>query len=75
MSGLIAFNFLIIDERKGRLAAKRQRVIVTGSRAIMVQLKNKGVISQVAPFLNAFKKSGYALSEGLVAKILELAGE
>lgn len=66
---------LIIDEKKGRSAAKKQNVVITGSGAVLVLLKRKGSVSQVKPLLEKMQQSGYQFSNDLINKILILAGE
>lgn len=49
---------LILDESKGRKAAKRLGLKVTGTVGIILKAKNQGVIQSGKEILEAFKKHG-----------------
>jgi predicted nucleic acid-binding protein len=66
---------LLIDERRGRKVAKKEKVKITGIGAVLVAAKTKGIIEKVAPALNELLECGYRISEGLRKRILELAEE
>lgn len=66
---------LLIDERRGRIQARRAGVSVVGTGRILIAAKKHGLISLVGPELNSLQKIGYRLSPQLVGRLLELAGE
>lgn len=66
---------LLIDETRGRIAAKSEGVRVFGSGAVLIQAKEKGFIREVGPALDALSKANYRLSDDLRREILRLAGE
>jgi len=65
----------LIDEKRGRKVANYYGVTVTGTAAILVQLKRKGLIKQVRPLLITLDQQGYRLSKQLKNAILKLADE
>jgi predicted nucleic acid-binding protein len=68
-------RLLIIDDRKGRKAAKSHGVPVIGTGGILVSAKRIGLLSEVSPILDDLARVGYRLSPGLRQRILELANE
>jgi predicted nucleic acid-binding protein len=66
---------LLIDERKGRNAAMAAGVKVVGTGRILVAAKEKGYLQSVSAALTQMASIGYRLSEALVRRIKELAGE
>ncbi|QLQ31715.1 MAG: DUF3368 domain-containing protein [Candidatus Thiothrix singaporensis] len=68
-------RFLLIDERKGRMVATRRGLPIAGIGSVLLAAKHHGHIQSIAVELAALKKAGYRLSDVLVRKLLELAGE
>jgi len=66
---------LLIDESRGRIAAKSEHVRVFGSGAVLIRAKEEGLIPLVRPVLDALSKANYRLSDGLRHEILRVAGE
>lgn len=66
---------LLIDETRGRTAARREGVQVFGSGALLIRAKEDGLICEVRSSLDALIKVRYRLSESLRHEILRLAGE
>jgi len=66
---------LLIDERKGRKIAKKENVKITGTGAVLLAAKQKGIIKKVSPIIDQFTEIGYRISNGLKEKILRLAQE
>ncbi len=66
---------LLIDESRGRIAARHEGVRVFGSGAVLLRAKEKGLIREVRPSLDALTRAQYRLSESLRREILRLAGE
>ena len=66
---------VLMDERRGRQAARRRGLIVIGSAGLLLNAKERGPIPAVAPTLERWRRSGYFLSETLVKAVLEQAGE
>lgn len=68
-------RFLLIDERKGRMVATRRGLPIAGIGSVLLAAKHHGHIQSIAVELAVLKKAGYRLSDALVRKLLELAGE
>lgn len=68
-------RFLLIDERRGRAIARRHAIPVVGVAGVLLAAKRRGLLEQVEPVLSALSKTGYRLSDALVAEVLRLAGE
>ena len=66
---------LLIDESRGRIAARSEGVQVFGSGAVLLRAKEKGLIREIRPSLDALAQAQYRLSEALRHEILRLAGE
>jgi len=66
---------VLMDERRGRRAARRRGLTVIGSAGLLLQAKERGLIPALAPILERWRQSGYFLSATLVKEVLERAGE
>ena len=68
-------SLLIIDEIKGRKAAKNMGISVTGSLGVLVATKNKGHIQAVKPLIEKIQKTNFRISEELIERILNKVNE
>ena len=68
-------RFLLIDELAGRKIARRRGVSVTGVAGVLLSAKARGAVVAVGPIVEELSKAGYRLSPGLVASVLQRAGE
>ena len=66
---------LIIDEIKGRKAAKEMGIPVTGSLGVLVAAKEKGYVRAVKPTIEKIQKTNFRVSEVLIERILEKVKE
>ncbi len=66
---------LLIDENRGRIAAKHECIPVFGTGAVLIQAKEKDLIQEIRPMLDALVRAKYRLSNGLRREILRLANE
>ena len=66
---------LLIDEHRGRTVARREGVAVFGSGAVLLKAKERKLILEVRPYLEALSDAGYRLSDNLCRELLRLAGE
>ena len=66
---------LLIDERRGRRAARAAGVQVLGTGRVLIAAKDKGYLSSVSVALDELCAVGYRLSGELVRRLTELAGE
>lgn len=68
-------RFLLIDERRGRVIARRWEISVVGLAGVLVAAKRRGLLESVRPVLMELSREGYRLSDALVSGVLRLAGE
>ena len=68
-------RFLLIDDARGRRVARERGVSVVGVAGVLLGAKSQGAITAVSPVLEDLSRAGYRLSPGLVAAVLERAGE
>lgn len=66
---------IIIDERKGRLVAKRLNLRVTGTIGLIIKAKQDGLISSGRSVLEQLENHGFWLSRTLMNQILRTMGE
>lgn len=67
---------LLIDERLGRLEAKRQGLRITGILGILLAAKHQSLLTEVRPVVNALiQKANFRISPQLHNEVLKLAGE
>ena len=70
-----SYQFLLIDERKGRKIAKKRGIKIAGSGAVLLAAKKKGFITSLKNELESMTINGYRLSNPLKQRLLELSGE
>jgi len=68
-------RLLIIDDKKGRKAAKSRGLHVIGTGGILISAKKAGLLDEISQVLNNLAGVGYRLSPDLCDRILELANE
>ena len=68
-------EWLLIDERQGRLTAEAMGVPVVGTIGILIAAKARGDLQALAPHLQALRASGLWLSDALIARVLRSVGE
>ncbi len=69
-------DFLLMDEQKGRQIAESYGLKVVGILGVLIQAKEKGLISEIKPHLQRLiNEAGFWLNPQLVEKILELVKE
>lgn len=68
-------SLLIIDEKKGRIAALKHGISIIGSLGVLVEAKRKGVIVSVREALSKIEETNFRVSESIKKKVLEKAGE
>jgi uncharacterized protein len=66
---------VLIDDRKAREVAKRQGLAVIGSAGVLLKCKETGLVAQIRPILDQWRSFGYFVSDDLLKRVLELAGE
>jgi predicted nucleic acid-binding protein len=68
-------SLLIIDEVKGRKAAKELGVSVTGSLGVLIALKKKGHVEAIGPIIEKIQKTNFRVSDRLIEQVLEKAND
>lgn len=68
-------DLVLIDERRGRAAARRLGLSVQGTLGVLVRAKRTGVIDKVEPQLRALLDAGFWMSDEVVHRTIVAAGE
>lgn len=68
-------KILLIDERLGRMAARRLNLSVTGTVGVLITAKQAGLVPSVTPLLEEMRQQGYWLSNKLIEIASRLSGE
>ena len=68
-------DFLLIDEKRGRIIAHRNGIKTIGTVGILIFAKQRGFISKIKPSLDILINSSFRISNALYNQILERAGE
>lgn len=66
---------LLIDERKGRLAAQSLGLAIIGVVGVLIALRAEGAITEAKPYFDRLAGFGYFLSDELVRQALARLGE
>lgn len=67
---------LLIDERLGRVEAKRRGLRITGILGILLTAKQQALVSEVQPIMDALtQQANFRISPQLYSEVLHLAGE
>ena len=70
-----AADFLLIDEKRGRIIARRNGIKTIGTVGILLSAKQSGLIPFVKPPLDILIHNNFRISDILYHQILERAGE
>jgi len=68
-------DYLLLDDSRARKVARLNHITITGSQGILLLAKHHGLISEVKPYLDLLQRSDIRISERLIQKIIQLAGE
>ncbi len=68
-------SLLIIDDLKGRKAARRLGLEIIGTLGVLKAMKLKGIVREVKPFIERLREKGFYISDDLVNKLLSDIGE
>lgn len=66
---------LLMDDRQGRIAARRLGLTVSGVVGVLIQAKAAGLISSVREVLEEIRLQGYWLSGAVLEAATRQAGE
>jgi uncharacterized protein len=68
-------TLVLIDERKGRMVAKRLGLQVRGTLGVLVEAKRRGQVELVGPLLERLIGVGFRISDAIKEEVLRSAGE
>ncbi len=72
----LSANRLLIDDRKGRIAASRFGINTIGVLGILVVAKSRGLILSVKPIMDdLIDRAGFRISNQLYTNVLQATGE
>lgn len=66
---------LMIDERAGRLIARRLGIAIVGSAGLLLLARRRGLLEAVGPRLDVLIAAGLRLAPSVYQRVLEQAGE
>ena len=66
---------LILDDNKGRKAAQRLNLNITGTLGVFLKAKRAGIIPSIRPLLEKIQKTNFRYSKAVLQEILFLANE
>lgn len=76
LDAIVNADFILIDERQGRIIATQQGIQVIGVFGILLRAKEAGLVYDIAPLLDLLvQKVGFWIAESTRQKMLKLAGE
>src|SRR4029077_6860751 len=70
-----AESLLILEDGLGRRIARLNHLTFTGTLGVLVKAKQAGLLSKIAPTLEALQRTTMYLSHDLISKVLREAGE
>ena len=68
-------DFLLMDEKRGRIIAHRSDIKTIGTVGILLFAKQNGLVTQIKPLLDTLNESSFRMSDILYDQVLERAGE
>ncbi|GAB6102784.1 hypothetical protein JCM16138_20070 [Thermococcus atlanticus] len=66
---------VVLDDKDARKVARGFGLRVTGTLGLLLLAKRKGLIDAIGPYIEGLRKHGFRISDEIVRKILESAGE
>ncbi|CAD6494314.1 MAG: hypothetical protein CHKLHMKO_00693 [Candidatus Argoarchaeum ethanivorans] len=66
---------ILIDEKKGRNAARQLGLEIRGTLGLFVEAKKKGIIESVQECIDELLEAGYYLDTELIEEVLRKADE
>ena len=75
LAGELSATRVILDDKKARRIARQLNLPVTGTVALMIQAKQRGLIDNLSDVLDQLTAVGFFLSNSLAAAALRQVGE
>ncbi len=75
LAGELSANRIILDDKKARRIARQLNLPVTGTVALMIQAKQRGLIGSLSDILDQLTAVGFFVSDSLAAAALRQVGE
>lgn len=66
---------LVMDDRAGRIEAKRRGIALIGTAAVIGLAKSEGLVPAARPLLERLVRSGYFIGQPVIAAVLADVGE
>lgn len=66
---------LLLDDRQARRAAEALGLAATGSAGVLVRAKRERLITAVRPLLASMRSNGYYISDRVIQRACQMAGE
>lgn len=66
---------LVMDDRAGRLEAKRHGLVMIGTAGVIGLAKTRGLVPAARPLLEQLVRSGYFISTAVLSAVLSELGE
>jgi predicted nucleic acid-binding protein len=68
-------DLVLVDDRRGRQAARRLQLGVRGTLGVLLQAKREGAINEIATRIQRLIAAGFWVSDEVVRRVLVAAGE
>jgi predicted nucleic acid-binding protein len=68
-------DLVVLDERLARRYARRLNLKLTGTLGVLLRAKQQGLVPAIKPLIEQLVQGGIRLSDDVIAKTLQLAGE
>jgi uncharacterized protein len=75
LAQLLGATVLLIDERKGRAAARERGLNVRGTLGVLVEARRAGHVPSLRAMLDALRMQGFRVAPALVSEALRQVGE
>jgi len=71
----LSADALLIDDHRARLIAEQNQINCIGALGLLLVAKEKGMIGEIAPFIQKLRNSSIHYGDELLNRVLKLAGE
>jgi uncharacterized protein len=71
----LSADALLIDDHRARVIAEHNQINCIGALGFLLLAKDKGKISEIAPYIHQLRDSSIYYGDALLDRVLKLAGE